>query len=120
MAAASTDMAGSRMRDEKSSRLMVISAELNDMSTPFCVARASATELSTVSCATAVLPERTVYWLGRRIDRLSPIFAPDWANRLSYWRLTLPMKLSFECRTRRASRVTAVGVRMELDIQAPS
>jgi hypothetical protein len=63
---------------------MVISAELKFTSTPFWVETASATELSCVSCALATLPERTVYWFGRRIDRLSPIFAPDLAKRSSY------------------------------------
>jgi hypothetical protein len=84
MLAASTLMAGSRMRAEKSSRLMVISAELKFTSTPFWVETARATELSLVSCALATLPERTVYWFGRRMFRVSPIFAPLLAKRESY------------------------------------
>jgi len=47
-----------------------------------------------------------------------PIFAPDWANWLSYWRLTDPMKDSLPCRTRSASRVMIVGVRIELAMVA--
>ena len=44
----------------------------------------------------------------------APIFAPDLAKLSSYWRSMEPMKLHFWCRMRRASGVTAVGVRIVL------
>ena len=72
--------------------------------------RADVVLASVVSCAARAAPVRTVYWLGKRILRESPIFAPDLANESSYWRLIEPMKFSFWCNTARALRVTAVGV----------
>ena len=76
MFAASTDMAGSRMRFEKSSRLRVKSTDVKFRSTPFCVATCRVTLDSVVSCAERVAPLRTVYWFGRRILSESPILAP--------------------------------------------
>jgi hypothetical protein len=78
--AASTLMAGSRMRSEKSSSAMVRSTEVKFRSTPFCVCTFRSTELSVVSWATSVEPVRTAYWLGRRIFSVSPTLAPCWAK----------------------------------------
>jgi hypothetical protein len=114
--AASTAIAGSRMRLEKSSSDRVSSAEEKFTSTPFWVATCSEMLSSAVSCVAIVLPVRTVYLLGMRIFRVSPILAPDLAKLSSYWRLMEPMKFSFWWRMRSASRVTAVGVRIEFDI----
>lgn len=83
MLAASTDIAGCKMRSEKSSRLRVSSLELNVKSTPFWVATCSVVLVSVVSCVDRVAPVRTVYWLGRRTFRESPIFAPDLAKESS-------------------------------------
>ena len=55
---------------------------------------------------------RTLYLEGWRTFSVVPIFAPDCAKDESYCRLIEPMKVAFWCRTRRASRVICVGVRM--------
>ena len=100
------------MRDEKSSRLRVSSAEVKVRSTPFWVATCSVTEDSVVSCVDSVRPERTIYWFGRRILSESPILAPFLAKLSSYCRSIEPTKFSFWWRIRSASRVTEVGVRI--------
>ena len=84
MLAASTAIAGSSTRLLKSSSDIVSSAELKLTSTPFWVATCNGTLFSVVSCVESVFPVRTVYWFGRRMLRVSPIFAPDLANESSY------------------------------------
>jgi hypothetical protein len=83
------------IRFEKSSIDKVNSAEVKFMPTCFWVATWSDTEVSEVSWVTRVAPLVTVYWLGSRIFSVSPIFAPSLAKLSSYWRLMLPMKVSF-------------------------
>ena len=76
MEAASTLMAGSRTRSEKSSRLMVRSTLVKLRSTPFWVWTFSSTLVSLVSWVARAGPVRTAYWLGRRTFRVSPTLAP--------------------------------------------
>ncbi len=114
MEAASTAMAGSRIRPEKSSRLRVRSLEVKFRSTPFWVAICSDTLVSAVSWVARVAPVRTTYWFGSLIFSVSPILAPSLAKLSSYWRLMEPTKRSFWCSTASALRVTMVGVRRVL------
>ena len=86
MFAASTDIAGSRMRSLKSSSDSASSCDVNERSTPLTLATCSVVEDSTTSWIgeSIVMPLRTVYWFGMRIFRESPILAPDFANESSY------------------------------------
>src|SRR5262245_60955218 len=119
MLAASTDIAGCRMRLLKSSSDSVRSAEVKLRSTPFCVATCKVTLVSVVSWADSVAPVRTVYWFGRRIFSESPVLAPDLAKLSSYCRLIEEMNAAFWWRMRSASRVTAVGVNRVLGMCGP-
>ena len=116
--AASTLMAGSMIRSEKSSSDRVRSTEVKFRSTPFWVCTFSSTLVSVVSWASSVGPVRTTYWLGRRTFRVSPTLAPCRAKLSSYSRVIEPTKFSFWCSTRRASRVTAVGESSELAMRS--
>ena len=82
--AASTDIAGSRIRSEKLSMSIVNSSDEKLTSTPFWFVTGRATLVSVVSCAESVAPERTVYSFGKRTRRVSPILAPDFAKLASY------------------------------------
>ena len=109
MEAASTLMAGSRTRSEKSSRLMVRSTLVKFRSTPFCVWTFSSTLVSLVSWVARAAPVRTAYWLGRRTLSVSPTLAPWRAKRSSYSREIEPTKFSFWCRPVCSPRVAGPG-----------
>ena len=109
MEAASTLMAGSRTRSEKSSRPMVRSTLVKFRSTPLWVATFSSTLDSLVSWVDRAGPLRTAYWLGRRTFSVSPILAPWRAKRSSYSLEMVPTKFSFWCRPLCSPRVAGPG-----------
>ena len=88
MAEARTDIAGSMIREEKSSSESASSDDVKDMSTPFTVETVKSTLLSLVSCADMVRPVRTVYSFGMRIFRVGPnlpfTVAPPFLYESSY------------------------------------
>jgi len=109
MEAASTLMAGSSTRSEKSSSPMVRSMLVKFRSTPFWVWTFSSTLVSLVSWVARAGPLRTAYWLGRRTFSVSPILAPWRAKRSSYSREMVPTKFSFWCRPVCSPRVAGPG-----------